>query len=51
MQMAVDHLAYPMIDQYLEDKREEAKRRGGNQFLRTACPFLYQKERLENGRR
>lgn len=32
MQMAVDHLAYPMVDAYLEAKREERNRERGNRF-------------------
>lgn len=32
LQLAIDHLAYPMVDRYLADEREKAKRRGGNRY-------------------
>ena len=32
MQMAVDHLAYPMVDRYLEAERGKAKRSKGNRY-------------------
>ena len=34
LQLAIDHLAFPLVDRYLAEEREKAKRRGskGNRY-------------------